>query len=55
MHEAVHCHNLSESTSPSFSVTFIVLFFYLYMASRETDKMLLLSAMLGSKDEATMM
>ena len=32
-------------------MTQIVLLFSLYMATRETDKPLLLSAMLGSKDE----
>ena len=40
----------SKLTHPFFSLSFIVSFSFL-MASRETNKPLLLSAMLGSKDE----
>ena len=50
------CQNSESAASDSFSsVTLIlVLFFSLYMATQETFKPLLLSAMLGSKDEVAL-
>ena len=43
------------ATSTSHFLTFIAFFLSLSMASQEMDKPLLLSAMLGSKDEVVMM